>query len=68
MKNDFKTDELTQALFSYNGAIINWLEVVITRGTDAKPPIPPPPPIKLGDLIDLRGIMEEYQKILSGLR
>jgi len=59
-------ENVKELLTSYNGDVIIWLNGLITRGLDPKPPQPtPPPPIELEDLINLRDIMQHYQEIMQ---
>jgi hypothetical protein len=55
-------ENVKELLTSYNGDVIAWLNGLITRGLDSKPPLPTPPPIELEDLIRLREIMQYYQE------
>jgi hypothetical protein len=65
-----KNNDLTGAISTNNALIIGWLSGIIERGTDPKPtaPNPPPPPIKIEDLIKLRQILLNFQEDLKSHR
>ena len=64
------TEELTAALISYNGQVIDWMENVIdsyAQGTE--PPVIPKPIPKPGDILgDLLVIIKRHQADLINLQ
>jgi hypothetical protein len=59
-------NELIDVLMRCNENVLNWINTVITVVDPRRNP-PPPPPIYEELLIQLRGILENYQKDLAGL-